>query len=82
MGHDLGERRKRPYLEPAPGLTHATKLLDLFQRHDRFGTLDPVLEPVHAVQPTGQHPRLLPVSTEESDGIFDGRRLEEHLLQR
>src|SRR4029077_8678329 len=44
------------------GGTHAAQFFDLAQIDDHFGPLDPILEPVKAVEAAGQHPGLRAVT--------------------
>ena len=77
MAHHFGQRGHRANLEPVAGRTHAAQFLDLAQIDDHFGPLDPILEPVKAVQPAGQHPGLCAVPGQQGQRVIDRRGLKE-----
>jgi len=72
---DFRERRHRADLEAAVGFLDALELFDLPEVDDRLRLLQAILEPVHAVEPAGQHQRVGAVLVEQLDRIVDTGRL-------
>ena len=58
MTHDLGQRSHGADLDTVAGFADAAQLLHLAQIDDDFGAFDAILQPIKAVQTTGQHPSV------------------------
>ena len=69
MAHHLGQRGHGPDLEAAVGLLDPVQLLDLREVDDHLRLLEPILQPVHAVEPARQHPRIGAVLVEQLECI-------------
>ena len=75
--HHLGQRRRRPDLEPAVHFLDPAQRLDLAQVHHHARPLRPVLQPVERIQPPGHHPGLRAVTIQQVQRFIDARWLEQ-----
>src|SRR3984957_6822424 len=58
MIHDFSERGHRADLDTIPGCANSPQFLDSAQIDHHLGLPDSILEPVEAVEPSGQHPGI------------------------
>jgi hypothetical protein len=77
MAHHFGERGHRANFDPIPRLADATQFLHLAQIDHDLRPLDAIIEPVKAVQASGQHPGSRAVAGLERESVIDGRGLKE-----